>query len=85
MLVNSECQTVSYEKSTPPDELPPTVTDLESLSVGDRIEFWKTFTDDVVREFAEATGDTNALHLDDMFADKTRFGGRIVHRTPVSG
>ncbi|TYL36497.1 acyl dehydratase [Natronococcus pandeyae] len=42
-------------------------------------------TDDDVRRFAEATSDTNALHLNEEFAERTRFGGRIVHGTLVSG
>lgn len=57
----------------------------ESLSVGDSVEFRKSLSDADVVKFAEATGDTNALHLDDAFAEKTRFGGRIVHGTLVSG
>ncbi|MDS0474628.1 MaoC/PaaZ C-terminal domain-containing protein [Natrinema sp. 1APR25-10V2] len=56
-----------------------------SLHVDDRVEFRKTLTDDDVLMFAEATGDTNALHLSDSFAEGTRFGGRIVHGTLVSG
>lgn len=61
------------------------ITDPDSLRVGDRVEFRQTLSDDDVRKFAEATGDTNALHLNDAFADETRFGGRIVHGTLVSG
>lgn len=38
-----------------------------------------------MRKFAEATGNTNALHLNDTFAEKTRFDGRTVHGTFVSG
>lgn len=61
------------------------IADPESLRVGDSIEFRKEITDTDVVKFAEATGDTNALHLNDAFAEKTRFGGRIVHGTLVSG
>nr|WP_273739633.1 MaoC family dehydratase [Natrinema soli] len=56
-----------------------------SLGVGDRVTFTKTITDEDVRKFTEATSDTNALHLNEDFAAKTRFGGRIVHGTLVSG
>lgn len=56
-----------------------------SLRTGDRVIFTKTLTEADVRNFAEATSDTNALHLNDTFADKTRFGRRIVHGTLVSG
>lgn len=61
------------------------ISDPASLSVGDSVEFRKSLTDADVVKFAEATGDTNALHLNDAFAGKTRFGGRIVHGTLVSG
>lgn len=61
------------------------VEDPETLTVGDRVTFTKTITDIDMQRFAEATSDTNALHLNDAFAEKTRFGGRIVHGTLVSG
>lgn len=57
----------------------------DALSVGDSIRFSKRLTDDDVRAFAEASGDTNQLHLDDEYAEETRFGGRIAHGTLVSG
>ncbi|MDS0260353.1 MaoC family dehydratase [Haloarcula sp. S1CR25-12] len=55
----------------------------DSLGVGDRIEFTKTISDNDVRQFAAASGDTNPLHLDDEFAEQTRFRGRIAHGTLV--
>lgn len=55
------------------------------LRVGDRSRFTKTINDGDVKRFAEASGDTNALHLNDAFAERTRFGRRIVHGTLVSG
>jgi len=55
------------------------------LQVGDRSTFTKTITESDIRKFAEASGDTNALHLNDAFAEKTRFGRRIAHGTLVSG
>jgi acyl dehydratase len=57
----------------------------DDVSVGDRFEFSKTISDGDVREFAAASGDTNPLHLDDEFAEKTRFQGRIAHGTLVGG
>lgn len=56
-----------------------------AIEVGDRVEFSKSITEDDVEWFAEATGDTNRLHLDAEFAGKSRFGGRIAHGTLVSG
>ena len=57
----------------------------EDLTVGDFVEFSKTVSDDDVRRFADASGDTNRLHLDDSYAVGTRFGERIVHGALVSG
>jgi 3-hydroxybutyryl-CoA dehydratase len=62
-----------------------TVDSPEHITVGDTVKFEKTIDDDDVRAFARASGDTNRLHLDDEFAEGTRFGGRIVHGTLVSG
>lgn len=57
----------------------------EQVSVGDRVEFAKTLSEQDVRSFAAVSGDTNRLHLDDAYAAETRFGHRIVHGTLVSG
>lgn len=57
----------------------------ENLGVGDRVTFTKEFTAEDVRRFAGISGDTNRLHLDDAFAEQTRFEGRIVHGTLLSG
>lgn len=49
------------------------------VRVGDTAEFTKTVTSDDVVAFANVTGDTNPLHLDEAYAAKTRFGRRIAH------
>lgn len=36
-------------------------------------------TDQMVRQFAEMSGDYNPIHLDDAYAAKTRFKKRIAH------
>ena len=59
--------------------------DQSRLGVGDSVEFTKTISDQDVKSFAAASGDTNPLHLDDDFASKTRFRGRIAHGTLVGG
>ena len=59
--------------------------DPTELSVGDRITFSKTLTDEDVSAFADISGDTNRLHLETEFAEESRFGTRIVHGTLVSG
>ena len=57
----------------------------DEVNVGDRIEFGKTVSEQDIWTFAAASGDTNRLHLDDEFAEATRFGRRIAHGTLVSG
>ncbi|EMA00724.1 CBS domain-containing protein [Haloarcula vallismortis] len=57
----------------------------DGIDVGDHVRFSKTISQADVEAFAEASGDTNRLHLDAAFADGTRFGRRIVHGTLVSG
>jgi acyl dehydratase len=57
----------------------------DDLKVGDTFEFSKTLSDDDVRQFAAISGDTNPLHLDDEYAEDTRFKGRIAHGTLVGG
>ena len=55
------------------------------LSVGDVVRFRKELSDEDVRQFAEATGDTNRIHLEEEFAKGTRFGGRIAHGILTAG
>ena len=57
----------------------------EDLGVGDRVRLSKELTDEDVRQFADITGDTNRLHLDEEFASRSRFGGRIAHGTLAAG
>jgi acyl dehydratase len=57
----------------------------EDLSVGDRVTFTKTLENSDVDRFAAASGDTNPIHLDDEWAEETRFNGRIVHGTLAAG
>ncbi len=57
----------------------------DAIEQGETFQFEKTITDADVSAFAEATGDTNRLHLDDAFATDTRFGNRIVHGMLLAG
>src|SRR3546814_10430641 len=41
--------------------------------------FAKTVTDADITMFAGISGDTNPVHLDQSFAEKTMFAGRIAH------
>ena len=59
--------------------------DESQIDVGDTVRFTKTISKDDVESFAEASGDTNRLHMDEEFAATTRFGERIAHGTLVVG
>lgn len=49
------------------------------FKVGDSFSRSREVTDELVRAFAEVSGDHNPIHLDDEFAKTTRFGRRIAH------
>lgn len=49
------------------------------LKIGDSFSTSRTVTDELVRKFAEVSGDYNPIHLDEEFAKTTRFGRRIAH------
>jgi 3-hydroxybutyryl-CoA dehydratase len=50
-----------------------------TLKVGDTFSITKEVTDEVIRKFADVSGDYNPIHLDEEFAAKTQFGKRIAH------
>lgn len=56
----------------------------EDVQVGDSVVFSKTIDDDGVHAFAEVSGDTNPLHLDDGYAAESMFQDRIVHGMAVA-
>ncbi|AKM05045.1 MULTISPECIES: MaoC family dehydratase [Burkholderia cepacia complex] len=53
--------------------------DLEDLMPGMTAQFLKILSERDVFLFASASGDRNPVHLDDAYAQRTRFGGRIAH------
>jgi acyl dehydratase len=55
------------------------------LNVGDSARRIQTITDEMVRTFAELTGDTNPVHLDEEYAATTPFGRRIAHGMIAAG
>jgi acyl dehydratase len=75
----------SVEHSDLDWEFERSVNDPSQIGVGDTVTFEKSLSDEDVHAFAQISGDTNRLHLDDEFAAETRFGERIVHGTLVSG
>jgi len=50
-----------------------------AVKVGDKASLTKTYSASDVTTFAAISGDTNPVHLDEAYAQKTRFGHRIVH------
>lgn len=52
---------------------------MKQLSVGQTVTREYTITESEVRDFADASGDHNPLHLDEEYAQGTRFGRRIAH------
>ncbi len=49
------------------------------LKIGDKFTTNRLVTDELIRAFAEVSGDYNPIHLDEDFAKNTRFGKRIAH------
>ena len=52
---------------------------LEELSVGMVAEKPVTITEQRIQQFAEASDDHNPVHMDEAFASKTAYRGRIAH------
>ena len=50
-----------------------------SIKVGDSFSTTRNITDELIRQFADVSGDYNPIHLDDEFAARTQFGRRIAH------
>ena len=48
-------------------------------NIGETASRTKTISDEDVRTFAQVSGDTNSIHLDESYAASTPFGRRIVH------
>lgn len=53
--------------------------DFEDLEVGMSATFAKTITEADIVLFAAASGDNNAVHINEEFAQTTMFKGRIAH------
>src|SRR5678815_5182984 len=49
------------------------------VKIGESYSTSREVTDELVRKFAEVSGDYNPIHLDEEFAKTTRFGRRIAH------
>ena len=52
---------------------------IDEMKIGDSAQIVKTITEGDIQLFARATGDFNPVHLDQAYAEKTMFKGRIAH------
>jgi 3-hydroxybutyryl-CoA dehydratase len=58
---------------------PPQRAHSRSFAVGDEVSRTVPVTDELVQQFSRLTGDDNPLHLDAVYAARTRFGRQIAH------
>ena len=52
--------------------------DFEDIKIGEKAEFTRQIQQKDVEAFSQLTGDFNPIHLDEQFAKRTFFRGRIV-------
>ena len=55
------------------------------IKVGDKATFSKEVSQEDIVTFAQVTGDMNRLHLDESYAQKTRFKQRVAHGMLAAG
>ena len=58
---------------------------ISEISVGDSAEFSKTISEADIYMFAGITGDLNPFHVNEEYAKKTFFKGRIAHGMLLAG
>ena len=58
---------------------------IEAISIGMQISYSQTVTDSDIKNFAGLSGDHNPIHVDEIFAQKSRFGKRIAHGLMSAG
>lgn len=64
---------------------PRTIYTYDSLQVGDTFTTTRFISEDDVLAFAKVTGDDNPIHIDQAYAEASRFGYRIVHGVLLLG
>ena len=55
------------------------------INIGDKASYTKVVTREMVKQFAEISGDTNPIHLDEEYAKGTVFKENIAHGILVTG
>lgn len=63
-------------------QLGKTITEIQ---LGEKAHFSKTISESDIYMFAGITGDLNPFHVDEEFASKTFFKGRIAHGVLLAG
>ncbi len=58
---------------------------IDQMQVGMTRSYAKTLTEADIILFAAASGDINSVHLNQEYAEKTPFGGRIAHGILTAG
>ncbi len=53
--------------------------DIDDLHVGKKAQFEVDVDEKAIQLYAESSGDYNPLHIDEEYANTTRFGNRIAH------
>jgi 3-hydroxybutyryl-CoA dehydratase len=51
----------------------------DNIKIGMSVSYSQTITDTDVKQFAGISGDHNPVHVDDVFAENSRFKKRIAH------
>lgn len=57
---------------------------INELEVGQSAEITRLVDDNTVQQFAEVSGDFNPLHMDEAYAARSPFRGRIAHGALVA-
>jgi 3-hydroxybutyryl-CoA dehydratase len=52
---------------------------IDEMKVGDSAQISEIITEEMINDFAKATGDFNPIHMDQAYAEKTFFKERIAH------
>jgi 3-hydroxybutyryl-CoA dehydratase len=59
--------------------------DYEDIQLGERASASRTITEADINAFAALSGDYNPIHVDEDYAKRTRWQGRIAHGMLVAG
>lgn len=51
----------------------------EEIEIGSKYSFEVTISEELEEDFAKISGDHNPLHMDEQYAQKTKFGKRVCH------